>query len=63
MADKTIKCEVCGEEFTLTAEQQQYYNETGYTPPTRCDPCEQKHRDARAAERASRRPAKKKRRF
>lgn len=63
MPDTTITCEVCGQEFTITAAQQQYYTETGYTMPTRCEACEKKHRDTREAERASRRPAKKKRRF
>jgi hypothetical protein len=63
MADITITCEVCAAQFTLTTEQQQYYTETGYTMPSRCEICEKKHRDAREAERASRRPAKKKRRF
>lgn len=63
MPDTTIKCEDCAQDFIITAAQQAYYSETGYTLPSRCDVCEQKHRETRAAERANRKPAKKKRRF
>lgn len=63
MPDVNVKCEDCDQDFVITVKQQEYYANTGYTLPTRCDVCEQKHRDNRAAERANRKPAKKKRRF
>lgn len=63
MPDLNVKCEDCDQDFVITVQQQEYYANTGYTLPTRCDVCEQKHRDNRAAERANRKPAKKKRRF
>jgi uncharacterized Zn finger protein len=63
MPDIKMNCETCGAEFLISDKDQEYYKETGYTLPSRCEECEKKHRDTRAAERANRRPAKKKRRF
>ena len=42
--DKTIVCKDCGQEFTFTANEQEFYAEKGFTnEPQRCKPC----RDAR----------------
>lgn len=42
--DKTIVCKDCGQEFTFTASEQEFYSEKGFeNEPQRCKPC----RDAR----------------
>ena len=37
--DKTVKCCDCGEEFTFTAGEQEFFSERGYSIPKRCKPC------------------------
>ena len=42
--DKTLVCKECGQEFTFTAGEQEFYAEKGFTnEPQRCKAC----RDAR----------------
>lgn len=42
--DKTIACKDCGQEFTFTASEQEFFASKGFTnEPQRCKPC----RDAR----------------
>lgn len=42
--DKIIVCKDCGQEFTFTAREQEFYAEKGFdNEPQRCKPC----RDAR----------------
>lgn len=42
--DKTLVCKDCGQEFTFTASEQEFYAEKGFTnEPQRCKTC----RDAR----------------
>ena len=50
--DKTLVCKDCGQEFTFTAGEQEFYAEKGFeNEPQRCKAC----RDAlKAARRASR---------
>lgn len=44
--DKTIKCVDCGQEFTFTAGEQEFYASKGFTnEPKRCKAC----REARKA--------------
>ncbi len=44
--DKILVCKDCGQEFTFTAREQEFYAEKGFTnEPLRCKPC----RDARKA--------------
>lgn len=62
MPNMDITCEECQAVFTLTDEQQAYYTDNGYTLPTRCDACEQRRKDARAAEKAAKRPRRRPRR-
>lgn len=46
--DKTLVCKDCGQEFTFTASEQEFYAEKGFTnEPQRCKAC----RDARKASR------------
>lgn len=50
--DKTIQCIDCGNEFTFTAGEQEFYKEKGLdNEPKRCKVC----RDKRKEERNSRR--------
>ena len=44
--DKTLVCKDCGQEFTFTAREQEFYAEKGFqNEPQRCKPC----RDAKKA--------------
>ena len=61
MPDISITCESCSQPFVLTDQQQAYYTENAYTMPTKCDACTQKQKAERDAERASRKPKKKRR--
>jgi CxxC-x17-CxxC domain-containing protein len=45
--DKTLTCADCGQEFTFTASEQDFYAERGFTEPRRCASC-------RAAKKAQR---------
>lgn len=53
MTDKILKCRDCGEEFTFTTGEQEFYKEKGFdNEPTRCPACrkarkEQKQRQNR----------------
>lgn len=50
MADKTLNCKDCGQDFTFTEGEQAFYQEKGFTnEPTRCPDC----RKARKAQRNS----------
>lgn len=37
--DKVITCRECGETFTLTVEDQEWYKSKGFTEPKRCKSC------------------------
>jgi DNA replicative helicase MCM subunit Mcm2 (Cdc46/Mcm family) len=40
MADKTLVCKDCGNEFVFTEGEQEFYAEKGFTnEPTRCKDC------------------------
>ena len=45
--DKTLTCADCGQEFTFTSSEQQFYADRPFTEPRRCPSC-------RAARKASR---------
>jgi len=45
--DKTLNCQDCGQSFTFSAEDQEFFATKGYTEPKRCPSC----REARKAER------------
>lgn len=47
MADKTMTCRDCGNTFTFTAGEQEFYAQKGFGEPSRCPDC-------RAAKKASR---------
>jgi CxxC-x17-CxxC domain-containing protein len=45
--DKTLTCQDCGQSFTFSADDQEFYAGKGYSEPKRCPAC----RAARKAER------------
>ncbi len=47
LADKQIQCTACGEEFTFSAAEQEFYQQKGFQDPRKCKPC----RDAAKAQR------------
>ena len=48
--DQAIPCADCGQEFTFTAGEQEFYAQKGFTePPKRCPSC----RSARKAQRSA----------
>lgn len=45
--DKTLVCKECGQEFTFTASEQEFYAEKGFTnEPQRCRDCRAKRKNA-----------------
>jgi Probable zinc-ribbon domain len=50
MEDKLIHCADCGQPFTFSAGEQEFYTQRGMTEPKRCKEC----RAARKAERGGR---------
>lgn len=48
-ADKEIKCKDCGQNFTFTAGEQEFFQSKGFSEPIRCKPC----RDARKNQKAN----------
>ena len=53
--DKTLVCKDCGEEFTFTAGEQEFYAEKGFSnEPIRCKAC----RNARKQDRNTNRPVR-----
>jgi len=45
--DKTLTCSDCGQEFTFTAEEQEFYATRGFTEPKRCRSCRATRRNER----------------
>ncbi len=48
MADKTLTCRDCGNQFTFTEGEQDFYSQKGYSEPTRCPDCRAAKKAARA---------------
>lgn len=46
--DKDLVCKDCGQEFTFTAGEQEFFQERGFSEPIRCKTC----RDARKAQKS-----------
>ncbi|HZE87424.1 MAG TPA: zinc-ribbon domain containing protein [Methylomirabilota bacterium] len=44
--DQTIQCKDCGNQFTWTAEEQEFYQQKGFNAPVRCKDCRAKARAA-----------------
>jgi hypothetical protein len=47
VGDRELRCIDCGNNFSLSAEEQEFFKEKGYEQPKRCKAC----RQARKAER------------
>jgi len=53
--DKTLVCCDCGQEFTFTAGEQEFYKEKGFeNEPKRCKACRDKKKAARREQRENR---------
>jgi len=53
-ADKVISCADCGEQFTFTAGEQEFYAQKGFTePPKRCPTCRATRKSQRGGSSAS----------
>ncbi len=39
MSDRTLTCRDCGQEFTFTAGEQDFYTQRGFSDPQRCPSC------------------------
>jgi CxxC-x17-CxxC domain-containing protein len=44
--DMQITCSDCGQEFTFSSADQQFFQERGYSIPKRCKPCRQAKKSA-----------------
>jgi CxxC-x17-CxxC domain-containing protein len=49
MSDRVVVCRDCGQEFTFTAGEQAFYQERGFSEPTRCKACRDKRKTERNA--------------
>ena len=53
-ADKTLTCRDCGQPFTFTAGEQEFYAEKGFTnEPTRCPDCRRANKARRGGQSGS----------
>jgi CxxC-x17-CxxC domain-containing protein len=48
--DKTLTCADCGQEFTFTASEQDFYAQRSFTEPRRCPSCRASRKAARNAD-------------
>ncbi len=49
MEDKKLNCSDCGQEFVFTAQEQEFYQEKGFTnEPKRCKQCRQQKKSMRS---------------
>ena len=55
--DKTLTCADCGQEFTFTASEQDFYAERGFTEPRRCGSLPRRPQGRSATPRAAARTA------
>ena len=47
MQDKTLTCNDCGQEFTFTASEQEFFAQKGFSTPVRCPACRAARKAAR----------------
>ena len=47
MQDKTLTCSDCGQEFTFTASEQEFFTQKGFSTPSRCPSCRAARKAAR----------------
>lgn len=49
MPDKTLICSDCNTQFTFTEGEQDFFNQKGFTPPTRCADCRRRRKAEKMA--------------
>lgn len=49
MSDRTLTCRDCGQEFTFTAGEQDFYTQRGFSDPQRCPDCRAQRKSQRNA--------------
>ena len=49
MPDQTLVCRDCNGEFTFTEGEQSFFQEKGFTPPTRCADCRRRRKAEKMA--------------
>ena len=49
MPDKILTCSDCGQEFTFSVEEQEFYATRGFAEPKRCRSCRAQRRNEREA--------------
>ena len=47
MPDKTLTCNDCGQQFTFTASEQEFFAQKGFSEPSRCPACRAARKAAR----------------
>lgn len=52
-SDRTLTCVQCGNDFTFSADDQQYHSERGYQDPKRCPTCRAERRSQGGGYRSS----------
>ncbi len=50
MADQTLTCKDCGNDFEFTQKDQDFFKEKGFDPPKRCKPCREVNKRARQSQ-------------
>ena len=45
--DRTLTCQDCGQSFSFSADDQEFFAQKGYTEPKRCPSCRQARKAAR----------------
>jgi len=51
--DKTLTCADCGQSFTFTASEQDFFAERGFTEPRRCPSCRASRKASRGSDSSS----------
>ena len=49
MSDRTLTCRDCGQEFTFTSGEQDFYTQRGFSDPQRCPDCRAQRKTQRNA--------------
>jgi hypothetical protein len=47
MPDQTLVCRECSTQYTYTEGEQTFFQEKGFTPPTRCPDCRRRRKAER----------------
>jgi len=50
MADQTLTCKDCGDDFEFTEKEHDFFKEKGFDPPKRCKPCRDAAKKARQSQ-------------